>query len=199
MTTPDDVLAFWLGAPATDHDTFMKKIRRWFGVDKALDAEIRTRFGDALTQARDGAFDDWIKTPRGRLALVILFDQFTRNLHRGTARAFENDARGLALAEAGLDAHEDEGLSFEEKMFLYMPLAHSEDVSRQERHLALVEAAANAAPRGLEKAYGSATEHARGYLEQIRRFGRFPHRNMILGRTCTQEEMAFLDSPSTSS
>jgi len=195
--TPDDVLDFWIGAPAADHDSFMNKVKRWFRVDKTLDAEIRTRFGDAVQKARDGALDDWAKTPRGRLALIILLDQFTRNLHRGTPRAYENDARGLALAEAGIDAHEDDKLHFEEKMFLYMPLTHSEDVTRQERHLALVTAAANQAPAGLEKAWSTATGHAKGYLEQIRRFGRFPHRNAILGRTCTQDEMAFLDSPST--
>lgn len=197
MTTPDEVLAFWLGAPAQDHDSFMQKVRRWFGVDKTLDAEIRARFGDDVQRARDGALDAWAKTPRGRLGLIILLDQFTRNLHRGTARAYENDARALALAEAGIDAREDEALSFEEKMFLYMPLTHSEDVTRQERHVALVEAAVNASPSAMQKSYATAVEHARGYLEQIRRFGRFPHRNAILGRTCTQEEMAFLDSPST--
>jgi uncharacterized protein (DUF924 family) len=195
--SPEDVLSFWIGAPAQDHDSFMQKIRRWFGTDKALDAEIRTRFGDAVQKARDGALDDWAKTPRGRLALIILFDQFTRNLHRGTPRSYENDARALALAETGLDNHEDAGAPFEEQMFLYMPLAHSEDVTRQERHLALVTAAANAAPSTLEKAWGAAVEHAKGYLDQIRRFGRFPHRNAVLGRTCTQEEMAFLDPPST--
>lgn len=197
--TPEDVLTFWLGKPAANQDEFTQKIRRWFSTDKALDAEIRSRFGDAVQRARDGALDEWAKTPRGRLALIILLDQFTRNLNRGTPRAYENDARALALAEAGLDSHDDAELSFEEKMFLYMPLAHSEDVSRQERHLALVVAAANAAPPALEQAYAAATNHAKGYLDQIRRFGRFPHRNAILGRTCTQEEMAFLDSPSTSS
>ncbi|HWE26729.1 MAG TPA: DUF924 family protein [Polyangia bacterium] len=195
--TPDDVLQFWIGAPAAHHDSFMKKIGRWFSVDKALDAEIRTRFGAEVQRARDGALDEWAKTPRGRLALIILLDQFTRNLHRGTPRAFENDARALALTEAGLDKNEDAGLSFEDKIFFYLPLGHSEDVTRHERHLALVTAAANGAPPGLEQAYAAATTHARGYLEQIRRFGRFPHRNAILGRTCTQEEMAFLDSPST--
>jgi uncharacterized protein (DUF924 family) len=197
--TPDDVLAFWIGTPAADHDSFMSKIKRWFGVDKTLDAEIRTRFGDAVEKARDGALDEWAKTPRGRLGLIILLDQFTRNLHRGTPRAYENDARALALAEAGIDAREDEGLRFEEKMFLYMPLSHSEDVARHERHLALITAAANQAPPGMEKAWGAAPAHAKGYLEQIRRFGRFPHRNAILGRTCTQEEWAFLDTPSTTS
>ena len=199
MTTPDDILSFWLGAPAPDHDAFMAKIRRWFATDKALDADIRARFGDDLERARDGAYDEWAKTPRGRLALIILLDQFTRNLYRGTPRAYENDARALALCEAGLDRSDDAGLAFEERMFFDMPLAHSEDVSRQERHVALVEAAANAAPPGMVKAYAEATKHARGYLEQIRRFGRFPMRNAILGRTCTQDEMAFLDSPSTNS
>ncbi|HEX9102293.1 MAG TPA: DUF924 family protein [Polyangia bacterium] len=195
--TPEDILQFWLGAPAADADTFSQKLRRWFVADKALDGEIRARFGDAVQRARDGALDAWAATPRGRLALIVLLDQFTRNLHRGTPRAFENDARALALAEAGLDQHADAALSFEEKVFFYLPLGHSEDVARQERHVALVVAAVNAAPPALEKAYAAATVHAQGYLEQIRRFGRFPHRNAILGRTCTQEEMAFLDPPST--
>jgi uncharacterized protein (DUF924 family) len=192
---PDDVLEFWLGAPATEHDGFMKKIQRWFRGSPELDAEIRTRFGAAVQSARDGALDDWQTTPRGRLALVILLDQFTRNLYRGTPRTYENDARALALTEAGLDQHADAQMTFEEKTFFYMPMAHSEDVTRQERHVALVGAAANSAPAGLEKSYAVAVEHAKGYLEQIRRFGRFPHRNAVLSRTCTQEEMAFLDSP----
>jgi uncharacterized protein (DUF924 family) len=196
--SPDDVLQFWLGAPAADADTFTQKLHRWFGGDKALDAEIRARFGAAVDRARDGALDGWTATARGRLALIILLDQFTRNLHRGTPRAFENDARALALAEAGLERQDDAGLSFEEKMFLYMPLGHSEDVARQERAVALNEAAVEGAPPALAASYASAVTYARGYLEQIRRFGRFPHRNAILGRTCTQEEMAFLASPSTS-
>lgn len=194
--TPDDVLQFWLGTPATTSEAFAAKIKRWFQGTPALDAEIRDRFGPLVQRARDGELDGWKVTPRGRLALIVVLDQFTRNLHRGTPRAYENDARALALCEAGLDQGEDAGLTFEEKMFFYLPLGHSEDVSRQERHVALVGAAANQAPAGLEAAWGRAVDHARGYLEQIRRFGRFPHRNAILGRTCTQDEMAFLASPS---
>lgn len=193
--SPDDVLEFWIGPAATDHDGFVKKVQRWFRGSPELDGEIRQRFGAAVQGARDGALDEWAKTPRGRLALVILLDQFTRNLYRGTPRAYENDARALALTEAGLDQNVDAQLSYEENLFFYMPLAHSEDVTRQERHVALQTAAANAAPAGMDQAYAVSVEHARGYLEQIRRFGRFPHRNAILSRTCTQEEMAFLDSP----
>lgn len=196
---PDDVLQFWIGAPATDHDSWMKKVARWFRGAPELDAEIRQKFGAAVEKARDGALDDWAATPRGRLALIILLDQFTRNLYRGTPRAYENDARALALCEAGLDNHEDEGLHYEEKLFFYMPLAHSEDVERQERNVALGIAAANAAPQSMQKSYAVSLEHAKSYLDQIRRFGRFPHRNAILSRTCTQEEMAFLASSSTSS
>jgi uncharacterized protein (DUF924 family) len=194
--TPDDVLQFWLGAPALTAAEFSSKIQRWFRGSPEFDQEVRARYGSLVERARDGALDDWAATPRGRLALIIVLDQFTRNLYRGTPRAFENDARGLVLAEAGLAKGEDAGLSFEEKIFLYLPLGHSEDVSCQERHVALVQAAANAAPTALEKAWSTATAFARGYLEQIRRFGRFPHRNVVLGRTCTQEEMAFLASSS---
>ena len=197
--TPDDVLQFWIGLPATDHDAFLKKITRWFRGSPEVDAEIRQKFGAAVEKARDGALDDWTATPRGRLALIILLDQFTRNLYRGTPRAYENDARALALCEAGLDKHEDERLGYEEKLFFYMPLAHAEDVERQERNVALNIAAANAASQSMQKSYALSVEHAKGYLDQIRRFGRFPHRNAVLSRTCTQEEMAFLASSSTSS
>jgi uncharacterized protein (DUF924 family) len=196
---PDDVLEFWIGAPATDHDGFMKKVQRWFRGSPELDAEIRQKFGAAVQSARDGALDDWATTARGRLALIILLDQFTRNLYRGTPRAYENDARALALCEAGLDQHADAELSYEEKLFLCMPLAHSEDVTRQERNVALQTAAANSGPTELQKSYAVSVAHAKGYLEQIRRFGRFPHRNAVLSRTCTQDEMAFLASSSTSS
>jgi uncharacterized protein (DUF924 family) len=196
---PDDVLEFWIGAPATDHDGFMKKVQRWFRGSPELDAEIRQKFGAAVQSARDGALDEWATTPRGRLALIILLDQFTRNLYRGTPRTYENDARALALCEAGLDQHADADLGYEERLFLYMPLAHSEDVTRQERNVALQTAAANSGPTELQKSYAVSVAHAKGYLEQIRRFGRFPHRNAVLSRTCTQDEMAFLASSSTSS
>ena len=150
-----------------------------------------------VTAARDGALDDWAATPRGRLALILLLDQFTRNLHRGTPRAYENDARALALAETGLDQHDDAE-----------PVVRGEDVLLPAAGALRGRGAPGAPPRARrgrgqrrarrrwQGAYASFSKHARMYLEQIRRFGRFPHRNMILGRTCTQEEMAFLDSPS---
>ena len=195
--SPDDVLDFWLGAPATDAAAFAAKLKRWFQRHPALDDEIGARFGGLRDQAMIGALDGWVATPRGRRALIVLLDQFTRNLHRDTARAYEADPKALALALAGLDAGEARGLDFEATMFLVMPLAHAEDVALQRRYLAAVEAAAASAPPALASGYARAVDHARGYLDTIARFGRFPHRNALLGRPSTPDELTFLATPST--
>ncbi len=196
--TPEDVLEFWLGAPATDAEAFGRKVRRWFQGSPELDTEIRQRFGAVVERARNGDLDGWADTARGRLALIVVLDQFTRNLHRGGPRAYENDARALALTEAGIARGHDAGLAFEEALFFYLPLGHAEDLDRQERHVALLEARAKQAPPELAAPWGGSVAFARGYRDQIARFGRFPHRNAILGRTCTQDEMAFLASASPS-
>ena len=195
--SPDEVISFWIGPPATSAEALAAKIGRWFRGSPALDDEIRVRFGAARDQAMAGALDDWAATPRGRLGLIILLDQFTRNLYRGTPRAYEADPKALALAVAGLDRGEDAGLSFEELMFFALPLGHAEDVALQRRHLETVERHARAAPPALAPACAGAVNHARGYLDQITRFGRFPHRNAVLGRQSTPEEQSFLASSST--
>jgi uncharacterized protein (DUF924 family) len=194
--SPDEVLDFWLGAPDPSGDADAERIRRWFRGAPALDAEIRERFGAARDQALAGQLDDWAATPRGRRALIILLDQFTRNLYRNTPRAYEADPKALALALHGLDAGEAAGLGFYETLFLALPLGHAEDVALQRRNLATLEHKAAESPGGPER-YRAAVEHARGYLDQITRFGRFPHRNAILGRQSTAEEQSFLASSST--
>ena len=193
MSKPDDVLSFWLGAPAPDSDAFTAKVQRWFYVDKALDAEIRTRFGDALTKARDGALDDWAATPRGRLgahrrARPVHAEPAPRHAARlrerrarpGAGRGRHRRARGRGAAVRGED----------------VPLHAARRTRRTSRARSATSRSSRRRstrrPTALENAYVSVSKHARGYLEQIRRFGRFPHRNAILGRTCTQEEMAFL-------
>jgi len=198
MSSPVEVLDFWLGAPATDAAQVSQKLQRWFVGSPELDAEVRTRFGAANDAARAGRLDDWAQTPPGRRALIIVLDQFTRNLYRRSPRAYAGDARALALALEGLDRGEDAGLSFEEAMFLYVPLGHTEDLLLQRRHLALVEAKVAEAPPGLAPAWAGAVAHARGYLALIEQFGRFPQRNVILDRTSTPDEVAFLAKPSTS-
>jgi len=176
----NDILAFWFGPPP--HAT--RNV--WFRKDPSFDAEIRSRFGDAVDAALAGAFRDWTATPHGTLARVLLLDQFTRNLFRDSPRAFAGDAEALAMATTAVDAGHDRALDVYERWFLYMPFEHAEDPAAQQRSLALFEAlAAETGDRGQ-------LDWARKHAEIVRRFGRFPHRNAILGRASTPEEVTFL-------
>jgi uncharacterized protein (DUF924 family) len=180
---PDDVLAFWFGP--LPHATRTA----WFRKDATFDAEIRGHFGDATDRALAGAFRDWTATPRGTLARVLLLDQFTRNLFRGSPRAFTGDAEALAMAATAVDSGHDRALDAFERWFLYLPFEHAEDPEAQQRSVALFGAlAAESGDRG-------PLEWAQKHAAVIRRFGRFPHRNVILGRTSTPEEIAFLAQP----
>jgi uncharacterized protein (DUF924 family) len=186
VASPDDILGFWFGpAPHVER-------REWFRKDANFDAEIRARFGATIGAALDGAFADWTATPHGALARVVVLDQFTRNAFRDTARAFAGDALALTTARTVVDAGRDRTLDRFERWFLYMPFEHAEDADAQERSLALFGALAaeTGEPGNLEWAERHATI--------IRRFGRFPHRNVILGRRSTPEEIAFLREPGSS-
>lgn len=189
MTAPasqDDVLGFWFGPlpHATRHV--------WFRKDPAFDAEIRARFGATIEAALAGAHREWTATPQGALARVIVLDQFTRNAYRDTPRAFAGDAQALAMAQAVVAGGRDRMLDRFERWFLYMPFEHSEDPAVQERSLALFRALA------AETGEPGNVEWAEKHAAIVRRFGRFPHRNAILGRASTPEELAFLREPGSS-
>ena len=178
-----DILAFWFGpAPHADRDV-------WFRKDDAFDATIRARFGDAVEAAIGGACDGWSATPRGALASILLLDQFTRNIYRGTARAFAGDERALGLAGRAVDAGLDRQLDFFERWFCYLPFEHAESAAAQERSLALFRALAD------ESGRHDLVDWAERHAVIVRRFGRYPHRNAILGRPSTADEIAFLREP----
>jgi uncharacterized protein (DUF924 family) len=180
---PTDVLEFWFGAmPHRSRDA-------WFRKDPGFDAEIRTRFGGAVAAAQDGAFTDWSATAHGALARVILLDQFTRNIFRDTPRAFAGDALALATAAEAVDAQLDRTLDRYERQFLYLPFEHSESATVQARSVELFGALSRDA--GDDSLLLWAQRHA----DIVRRFGRFPHRNDVLGRASTAEETAFLKGP----
>ncbi len=168
-----DILDFWWSAG----------LKKWFGSDEAFDAEIRERFGAAIDAALAGEFDDWAETPHGALALLLLLDQFTRNARRGSAEAFAGDAKALAVAARAVDAGFDRAYPKPMRMFFYLPFEHSEDLADQERSVDLFRRLGD--PEG----YLYALIH----LDAIRRFGRFPHRNVLLGRETTAAEQAYLD------
>lgn len=188
----EEVLEFWFGATSSQPAPAMRKIRRWFQGGPELDRDVRARFQAAVEAAIEGRLDHWASSPRGRRALIILLDQLTRNIYRDDARTYAGDARAQAMTLAALDAHELAGLSFEEHMFLTMPLLHAESLELQAKSVADCEQ--RAAAFGPEHApmAAMALEQARKYYDIIERFGRFPHRNTLLGRTSSPEELEFL-------
>ena len=176
---PDEVLTFWFSEEAK---------KRWFDKSDAFDAECGERFGPAVDAAKRGALNAWAETPEGALALVILLDLLPRNIFRATPDAFSGDAAALATAKAAIAKGFDAGIPSERRNFFYLPVQHSERLDDQERGMELY--AANDVADGLHWM----TLHR----DIIARFGRFPHRNAILGRASTPEELDFLQQPGSS-
>ena len=180
-------MAFWFGAPGSPERGRARDL--WFRKDAAFDGAIRARFGAAVEAAIVGSFGDWDATAEGALAHVLLLDQFTRNIFRDTPCAFAGDARALAIADAAIERGFDRALDPFGRWFLYLPFEHAEDPDVQGRSLALFGALAQ------ETGDPSPLEWAQKHADVIFRFGRYPHRNAILGRASTPEEKAFLAQP----
>ena len=172
--TPAEVLAFWRAAGPD----------KWFERDDAFDGEIRARFLDTYEAAAAGRLAAWEDDPEGALALLIVLDQFPRNMFRGDARTYAVDPLARAVADRSIAGGFDRRYQPPERQFFYLPFAHSQNLADQERCVALNRAAAD------EEGVKWAELHA----DIIRRFGRFPHRNPVLGRATTADEQAFLDS-----
>jgi uncharacterized protein (DUF924 family) len=192
-TRPEDVLGFWFDGLGPDDLPTRATFERWFEGGEAFDRAVRERFGEAVRAACEGDLDHWAESARGRLALVLLLDQLTRNVHRSTARAFAGDARALAQARAALSRREDRELRPVERYFLYMPFMHAEDAAQQRRSVALFERLASDAEPDAKATFELGLAHAREHRDTIHRFGRFPARNQALGRASTPEELAFLE------
>lgn len=181
------VLDFWFGAPDTpEHGTSRAA---WFTKDPRFDDEIRRRFGETVASALAGDRREWCADAHGTLAYVILLDQFTRNIFRDTPRAFAGDAPALAAAETAVARGLDRELGGHERAFLYLPFEHAESEAMQRRSLELFTALAR------DTGDAGPLEWAQKHAEIIFRFGRYPHRNEILGRASTPEEAAFLTQP----
>jgi uncharacterized protein (DUF924 family) len=181
MTSTRDVLAFWFADDPATH----RKV--WFEKDAAFDAAC-TGLAAARDLAKAGALDAWADTPRGGLALVVLLDQLSRNLHRGTAEAFAGDAKARVVARDMITCGFDQALTPVERMFVYLPFEHSEELADQELSVRLFEA--------LDAELSEKTlDYAVRHRDVIRRFGRFPHRNTALGRPSTLDEQAYLAEP----
>jgi len=169
---PGEVVAFWLG----------QNEKTWFSADPAFDAVVLSRFAELVEQAKAGTLDRWADSAEGALALVILLDQMTRNIHRDSPEMFAADAKARGVAKRAIARGFDEDLPKHKRRWLYMPFMHSEDLADQKRSIELFTRS------GMTESVPFAVDHA----DIIRRFGRFPHRNAILGRQTTTEEAAFL-------
>ena len=175
MSDPVEVLDFWLGELGPEG---------WYAGGPEIDAECRDRFLEVWQAAAEGGLEHWVDGTVGTLAYLIVTDQFSRNIHRGTAQAFQTDPQALAAARRAVDQGWDLGAPEPERQFFYLPFEHSEEIADQDRAVALIGERLPASPDSLL--------HARAHHEIIRRFGRFPFRNAALGRTSTPEEEAFL-------
>lgn len=186
-----DVLAFWFGVPGDRH--YGKERIQWFKKDDAFDAAIRARFEPLIEQALGGELSSWIATTDGTLAAIIVLDQFTRNVYRGTPRAFAGDVQALSLARKLVASSADRKLPGVRRMFVYLPFEHAEDLRTQEESLGLFKSLGEDEP-----AHAGLLKWAKSHHAIVARFGRFPHRNAILGRASTPEEVAFLREPGSS-
>lgn len=176
IAAANDVLSFWLDE---------KSPADWYNADDALDQEIRDRFGETWQAAMEGKFGLWLTYPSGALAYIILTDQFSRNMFRGTAKAFKSDKAALAAAKVAIDREWDMRIDEPARQFFYMPLMHSENLCDQERCIRLMK-------ERMPSSSESNLIHAKAHREIIRKFGRFPYRNDALSRRYTQVEQDYV-------
>jgi uncharacterized protein (DUF924 family) len=192
--TPESVLDFWFGNALESPESTAARRADWFGKDPAFDERIRERFGELPSRALLGELGTWRKAARPSLALVLILDQFPRNLYRGSPQSFACDALAREVAEAAIASRFDAVLAPLEALFIYLPLEHAEEMAAQDRAVALCEALVKRAPAGQRQQFKSFLSYSIRHREVIRRFGRFPHRNAVLGRHSTAEELSYLDS-----
>lgn len=190
MTGPETILDFWFGPPGSSERERPREV--WFKGGTAYDALLRDSFLADQRRAAAGEYDGWTNTPEGSVALLLLLDQLPRNLYRGTPQAFATDARAREIAGITVPRGFDQELPPVWRWFVYLPFEHSESLADQEHSVALFEALP-AAPE-----HDEPKDYARRHRDVIKRFGRFPHRNAILGRASTPEEIEFLKQPGSS-
>lgn len=196
MTTqPENILDFWFGPAGTATEIVGRQRTLWFAKSAANDQAVIEQFADTLVAATAGRLDHWADTPRSRLALLIVFDQFPHHIYRNQPQAFATDPQALALSLAALAANEETQLSPIERVFLYLPLEHAESNDMQALSVSLYETLATEAAENERALFDDFLKYARQHREVVARFGRFPHRNAILGRPSSDDELEFLKQP----
>ena len=199
MNEIEQVLDFWFGACDANGSLDPAKKKIWFGDGRKHDAEIRQRFGTLHEQAHGGELEQlWAATPLGRIALIIILDQFSRHIHRGTAAAFAQDPVAQRLVISGLGLNADHALNPAQRAFFYIPLEHAENLEMQRLGVRCFDGLVHTVARAWRKDYEEFLDYAQRHRDIIERFGRFPHRNAPLGRASTAEEIEFLKQPGSS-
>lgn len=192
MDKAHEILDFWFGhvgsadLPTSDRTTL------WFGENEVVKGKLLASFKEEFFQASEGKLKAWEETPRGRLALILLYDQFPRYIHRRTARAFAFDEEAKRLCVDGLQGKMDHSLTLIERVFFYMPLVHSENAAFQEQSIRLYQELVSLSMVETTQIYQLFLAYAYAHFRVIKEFGRFPQRNKVLGRACTEAELAFL-------
>lgn len=189
---------FWFGKTPLAADQLPRRMELWFGgkpeLQRHVDDTLRTRFGSLVEQALAGDLAQWADGPRRRLSLILLLDQFPRNIFRGTPQAYAGDEQALPLALTGMQCVADAALNPVERIFFYMPLQHSESLEVQDEAVAAYRRLTDEAPDVIRDVFKGCLDYAERHRAVIRRFGRFPHRNKVLGRESTSEETAWLQA-----
>ena len=194
-----DVLSYWFGPAGATPERLTERMAMWFPANpdseavQQQDHELTARFEPLLQRAREGRLDSWADSPRQRLALILLLDQFPRNVYRGTPQAFTSDERAAALTLAGMQSAADAALQPLERVFFYMPLQHAESLPVQEESLTAYRRLFNETSGAMQRIAANTLKYAELHHDLIRRFGRFPHRNAILGRPSTAAELELLE------
>jgi uncharacterized protein (DUF924 family) len=193
------VLDFWFGRGPITEARIAERMAFWFGGDEprtmlaVRDREIELRFRGLVDRARDGTLDHWADSPRQRLALIIALDQFPRNLYRGRKEAYDSDARALQLTIQGMQDAADATLDHIERIFFYMPLQHAEDLEMQDESVAAYRRLLAEGPSELQPTLTNVLKYAEKHRDIIVRYGRFPHRNGVLGRAPSDEETRYMN------
>jgi uncharacterized protein (DUF924 family) len=190
---------FWFGKNPLSPEQLPRRVKLWFGdvpaeTRQQVDEALRDRFGPLVERALAGELAQWADGPRRRLSLILLLDQFPRNIYRGTAQAFAGDAQALQLALTGMQSVADAALNLVERIFFYMPLQHAESAEVQEESVAAYKRLLGEAPADVRGVFEECFVYAEKHRDVIRKFGRFPHRNAVLGRATTAEESAWLQA-----
>ena len=189
------LLDWWFGSSLDANEVAAQRNALWFGKSACQDVDSENRFGGLVRQAQDGGLEDWAETPQGWLALILLLDQLPRMIFRDSPRAYAGDARAQQLVRQGLEAGFDRQLPRIERVFVYIVLEHAEDLASQDEAVRLYEALQAEASDSEKVLFAGYLAYARKHQAVIARFGRFPHRNAILGRPCSAEETQFLTEP----